>query len=320
MKKRHTTVAELTEEMVPLDSEMSIVEARDGQPPSLRNVVLMGPESRSRAGEIRRRYSNEVIEALVGMFDGVRVYANHPEPHKLDKERPVGDLIGFVSNPRKGTDRKIRGDISLIEGLEDTTRVLWCAKNRPALVGFSPHLRGAQKTWKRGGPETIVGVGSVASADIVTEGATTFGLFESTETEEGESMDWKTATLSELRDERPDLVESIQAEGSTAAENALLKAQVKDLEAAAEKTKADSRATLVESLVDKLPAATQETVRKVSGAMSDDDLTAYVGTLTESISGEKKKPESSEKRRQESAEDSDKGASESQIQEAMSFG
>ena len=250
------------------------------------------------------------------MFDGVRVYANHPEPHKLDKERPVGDLIGFVSNPRKGTDRKIRGDISLIEGLEDTKRVLWCAKHRPALVGFSPHLRGAQKTWKRGGPETIVGIGSVASADIVTEGATTFGLFESTETEEGESMDWKNATLSDLRDERPDLVESIQAEGSTAADNTRLKAQVKDLETAAEKTKADSRTTLLESLVAKLPAATQETVRKVSSAMSDDDLTAYVGSLTEGLGDEKKTPESSEKTKPKA--DGERGVAESaEILEAV---
>lgn len=309
MKKRTDTVAELIEEATPLDGELSIVEAVDGQPPTLRNVVLMGPESRFRGGGVKRRYTEEVMESLVDKFKDVRIYADHADPGNLDRARKTKELIGFVSNPRRGPDKKIRGDLTLMEGLEETNRALWFAKHKPALMGFSPHLREGRKTWKRGGVETIVGIGSVASADIVTEGATTHGLFESTE-QEGKDMEFDTLTLADLEKNCPDLLESIRSESSDKTTIAALQAKVATLETAATARDKAAHKDLVESLVADLPATVAESVRALPETMGDDALRSHVGVITEGM-GKKKAPASSEKQSKNDENDGARGVADS---------
>lgn len=318
MKTRKDTVAELIEEATPLDGELSIVEAVDGQPPTLRNVVLMGPESRFRGGKVKRRYTEEVMESLVDKFRDVRIYADHADPGNLDRARKTKELIGFVSNPRRGPDRKIRGDLTLMEGLEETNRALWFAKHKPALMGFSPHLREGRKTWKRGGVETIVGIGSVASADIVTEGATTHGLFESREEEEGGTMEFEALTVEELRAKRPDIIESIQSEGSDKTTIATLQAEITSMKTAATERDKAAHKDLVESLVVDLPATIAESVRALPD-MSVDALKSHVKTITEGM-GEKKDAKSSEKQKKDENDGARGAADSAEIFESCGLG
>lgn len=294
MKKRCQHLEELTEEMIAFSPD--VVEEKDGSAPVLRNVLLLGPESRDRSGKVRRRYQKAVLESAVRLFDGARVYFDHAKASDLAGVRSVRELAGFVARSHLAADG-VRGDIELAEGVEGTKTVLWFARKHPSAIGFSPHLRqiGVRR---REGVDMIESLGAVASADIVTEPATTHGLFES-QTEEGESMEWKELTLPELRTERPDLVEAIQGEGVAATENQKLKAQIVELKADSEKRAKETRESLVESLVADLPAALHPAIKDMAENVAPDELKAHVATIKESMAGNGKPPKSTEKTKDE---------------------
>jgi len=314
MKNRRTNLDELTEGMIAFSPD--VVEEKEGEPPVLRNVLLLGPESRDRAGQVRRKYQPAALQSAASLFEGARVYFDHAKANDLGGVRSVRELAGFVSRSRLAPDG-VRGDIDLVEDVEATKTVLWFARKRPSAIGFSPHLRqiGIRR---RGGMDMIESLGAVASADIVTEPATTHGLFES-QTEEGENMEWKDLTLSELRSERPDLIEAIQGEGATATENQRLKAEIVELKADGVKREKEVRESLVESLIKDLPAALHPAIKGMAETVTPDDLKAYVATIKENIAGSAKTPKSTEKTKDDG--DGSRGvADEKEILEAIGLG
>jgi len=314
MKNRRTNLDELTEDMIAFSPD--VVEETEGGAAVLRNVLLLGPESRDRAGKVRRKYQPAALASAANLFDGARVYFDHAKPKDLAGVRSVRELAGFVSRSHLAADG-VRGDIDLVDDIEATKTVLWFARKRPSAMGFSPHLRqiGVRR---RGGIDMIESLGAVASADIVTEPATTHGLFES-QTEEGENMEWKDLTLSELRSERPDLIEAIQGEGATATENQRLKAQIVELKADGVKREQEARESLVESLIKDLPAALHPAIKGMAETVTPDDLKTYVATIKESMTGSGKTPKSTEKTKDEG--DGARGvAGEKEILEAVGLG
>lgn len=210
----------------------------------IHNVKLLGKVSKN-----GRIYSARALTDAALLYPGVRIMVDHPsmsEERDHGSVRPFDVLIGQVLNARVMGD-SVRGDIQLLEGEPRTPKVLSLARDMPALAGFSHRAEGTI-TVDDEGIEHVESLEQVFAVELVTQPATTDGLFESksdtTPTEEPE-MKIEELTLAQLKAGRSDLVESLAAEVTDAMKGDTvvtdLQTELKDMkeELATEKTRAD---------------------------------------------------------------------------------
>jgi len=201
----------------------------------LKNVVLM---TGNKTSENKTRYSAKAVEEGRTRYEGAKMYLDHPRQDELKERRgnrSVRDLAGVYRNlhVEEGPQPKLRGDLHLMESTKNL--VLSIAKNPPKGTGLSLRDRGFVRQEK--GVTLVDGFeeGVDYSVDLVTRASLNKSLFESTEGGGDDTMDLSKLTLEELKEGRKDLVESIQAEGKTAARaefsKQLEEAGVKSLEA-----------------------------------------------------------------------------------------
>ena len=194
----------------------------------INNVKLLGKVSRN-----NRTYSEQAMKDAVTLYEHVAVYFDHPTKSELrDRSgtRSVRDLAGKVLNPRRGPG-EIRGDVQMIDIPENGSvnpKVFLTAlvEQMPDMAGFSHRAQGKVKRGENG--DVVESLSHVDALELVTEPATSNGLFESlerTHDPQESEMEMKDLTLEGLTKDRPDLVKAIETTIQESAEITALKAE-----------------------------------------------------------------------------------------------
>ncbi len=219
----------------------------------IQNVKLLGAISKN-----KRTYSEQAMNDAVRLYENVGVYFDHPTKRELRERggaRSVRDLAGKIRSPRRqGND--VRGDIQLLDvGESGSTLIKALAEQMPDMVGFSHRAAGKLTKGKDGANDVVEGLSHVFAQELVTDPATTNGLFESLEhpdpSGKEDEMEIKDLTLEGLRKDRPDLVKSIETEIAEGAEIKTLKADNVRMKDEAELREKEDRTTAHAALVGK---------------------------------------------------------------------
>jgi len=181
-----------------------------------------------------RAYPEHVLEASVKLWDGVKAYADHPS--KLERrnrpERSIRDVVGVYESPRY-RDGVVYSDLRV---LGEAKTWLWpfieetVTSGKP-IIGLSINALGKTVKGKHEGRKGIVveAITHANSVDVVTTPAAGGG-FQDSELMMSDDG-WTGAVLEslnldELREARPDLLESLKKEWKTPRNDAaLLEAQ-----------------------------------------------------------------------------------------------
>jgi len=168
------------------------------------NVALLGAVSAN-----KRRYSAKALQDAVQMYPGTRMFIDHPTSRDLRERkgtRSIRDMCGKVISARLAGSQ-VRGDIHIVGPHKNM--IFDFAESIPELMGHSHRAKGRVKPDGSGGI-IVEGLGSVQAVELVTEPATTHGLFESVDTTLEDTMDLSELTEEQLRSGRPDLVKVVE--------------------------------------------------------------------------------------------------------------
>lgn len=214
-------------------SEATFHEAKDGQPPFIRNVVLLGAESKN-----KRNYTAECMRRAVPLYEGVQGYVNHPTPAERQQGfRDVMNLAGQFTRPVfHESEMKIRGDFQALPDDPAGAKFLNIARSMPNIAGLSHNAMATART--EGGIEIIESIDSVQSVDLVSCPATTNGMFEAENANDKgatKMLNYQEVTKLGLMESRKDLASELIQEG-------------KDSRDAEIKTLTEKNKTLTESL------------------------------------------------------------------------
>jgi len=196
----------------------------------IEDVLLCGLSSPSK----RREYTPAALSAAVRLYEGAPVNLDH----HVGKTPPTAARFGRTQNARYVEGQGIRGDVRYNTAHPWATSFAWFAENDPGALGFSHHADGKCKT--SGGKEIVESIVSVRSVDLVTDPATTNGLFEDEttarsremqerSTPKGDQMELKDLTAEMLQKERPDLCRNLRESADESARLVAAEAAVKKL-------------------------------------------------------------------------------------------
>lgn len=123
-----------------------------------------------------RRYTDPVIAEGIGGYNRVKVYMNHPRGRDGALERDMRDCIGVIEKPYAKTGGGF-GQLKLRKKHPDFESICELINDFDGDFGFS-HVADIDSEM-RGGIEHVTKIGEVFSVDLVTDPATTKGIFES---------------------------------------------------------------------------------------------------------------------------------------------
>lgn len=139
----------------------------------LEDVALLG-----RISENNRVYRDQALSDAARLYRGAPMYIDHPTAREMrdrDGVRSVRDLAGRIENPRVAGEQ-VRGDVALLDTpVRDV--VLDLAERMPQLVGFSHRARGEVRV-DEDGTQVVESLDHVYGVELVSEPASTSGLFE----------------------------------------------------------------------------------------------------------------------------------------------
>ena len=169
-------------------TERSVVDGQvDSTSGIIRGVKIIGNKSVN-----GRRYPPKVLRQATHKYEGSKVYLNHPDAKDGMFDRPFGDWVGVVRNVRSKSDG-LYGDIHLRQKGEHFESILEAAESFSECFGLS-HVADCKSKF-RDGVEEISEIIEIFSVDLVTDPATTEGLFES----KGRSLAGRRLELAERR-------------------------------------------------------------------------------------------------------------------------
>lgn len=146
----------------------------------IRDVRIIGYESRN-----GRVYSREALRRAKSLYEGKQVNFDHPPRTDPDRERSITDRAGWLENVRE-VDGGLTGDLHLLTSDPRAGKILEAAEKRPDLFGLSHNADG--RSTRRDGKVIVEEITAVRSVDIVSDPATTRGLYESVDTSAPYSM------------------------------------------------------------------------------------------------------------------------------------
>jgi hypothetical protein len=156
----------------------------------LRNVKILGMDSKNDRG-----YIQEAVQQAIPLYESRGVYFNHRlppaggfKPGMTLPARPFQDKFGMMRSVRKDVDGGLRGDLHFNPKHELCEQFLGWVENDPSAIGFSHAILAKTKRDDKTGREMVYEITKVDSIDIVTEAATTKGIFEAYEMETDEMM------------------------------------------------------------------------------------------------------------------------------------
>ncbi len=180
----------------------------------VRNVVMLGPFSSHgyeyEQGAMRQAVSN-------GLYEDIPIFINHAEGN-----RDVMKLAGVFQGVRHDGG-KVKGDAHLLD--DDYGRKFWnIARQTPKAAGCSHVADGKLVT--KNGKKVVEEISKVYSVDLVVQGATTKGVFES---DTANPPAEKTVSIPRPRpDEKQDAfirrcIKQVQAEDDTTTDDIALR-------------------------------------------------------------------------------------------------
>jgi hypothetical protein len=141
----------------------------------IENTTLISAQSVNGPAR-KRRYSEAALKQIAAMAEGLPAYANHVSPELAFKPRDVRDLIGRHQNVRfDPSTQTVRSDLHVLA--HHTPWVFGLAERLGDVVGNSLVSRGSVKM--EGDTEVVDQIAQLRSADLVSDPASTKGLFES---------------------------------------------------------------------------------------------------------------------------------------------
>ena len=161
----------------------------------IQNMTLLGRVSKN-----GRRYSERAMQDAVRLYDGVAVYFDHPTDRELRDRggsRSVLDLAGRIRNPRLVGDR-VRGDLEVLRVEPGRSLIFALAEQMPSQAGSSHRATGRVR--REGGQDVVEGIDKVFAVELVTDPATTSGLFESVQKEREMHQQFEEVTDAHLEE------------------------------------------------------------------------------------------------------------------------
>jgi hypothetical protein len=134
----------------------------------IENVKILGCKSKN-----GRQYTMEAITKAKNLYEGAPCYLNHSKTERL-----VEDKFGEFNNI-KVTGDGLYGDLSYLESHKMAPVVEECVNKKMNLFGMSHSCWGDAK--RKDGIDVIESINKVDSIDLVSNAATTKGLFEQVE-------------------------------------------------------------------------------------------------------------------------------------------
>jgi len=122
-----------------------------------------------------RTYPASTLQKALPLYEGAKVNINHGRGRE---PRGYEDRIGSVANVRFVPGDGLRGDLRINPKHPLAEQLLWDAENAPGSVGLS-HAIDAKVSRGKDGNVTVTEIVAVDSVDLVSDPATTQGLFES---------------------------------------------------------------------------------------------------------------------------------------------
>lgn len=159
----------------------------------IQRAKLLGPVSANKNSDgTQNVYTLEARREALPKYEGVRINVDHRKPGEARAPRSIRDGIGVA----RGVTAEVEGtfgDLHLSPSHPLTEHVVWSAENAPSSLGLSHAANGMGLV--EGKNCLIQKITAVESVDLVSDPATTRGLFESrdptTPTMEATSMDPK---------------------------------------------------------------------------------------------------------------------------------
>jgi cation transport regulator ChaB len=244
----------------------------------------------------KRYYPAQVLEQAVPLFEGAKCYLDHSDIKGIPN-RSVRELTGFYENV-KFAGKRVEADLQFLEteagkvGLDIAKETV---KHNKLLAGLS--IRGVGSVRKVEEGHEVENLSKIISVDMVSDpaaGGEFLRLYESVMEVKDEMKD---LTLEKLKEERPDLVQSIseEVESRVYGKKGELDKQLKEIKEQNDKMQKDiaewktyGQVKETETILEKelakseLPDIAKERIRKLyTGKI------AKVEEITESIKSEK---------------------------------
>lgn len=134
--------------------------------------IISGVKLVGKVSSNGRRYPDSTLRAAKDKYEGARVFVNHSAKEAV---RGYESLIGHVTNPQLRNDG-IYGDLRYNPKHALAEMLAWDASHAPHKVGFSHVVLGQLRT--ENNVQVVDHIEQVKSVDLVTDPATTHGLFE----------------------------------------------------------------------------------------------------------------------------------------------
>jgi hypothetical protein len=138
----------------------------------IRGVKVIGTESRN-----GRLYPLDMLRAAIPLYEGAKVMVNHPKGG-LSQSRGYEERLGTLRNVREQSDG-LYADLHFNPGHSVAKQLAWDAEHAPHNVGLSHNVDVRVANRRLNGKEVVESILRVKSVDLVTDPATTRGLFES---------------------------------------------------------------------------------------------------------------------------------------------
>lgn len=137
----------------------------------IRGVRILGTVSRN-----RRRYLPEAIRKAKSLYEGAKVYFDHPSRERIGTVRAIEEQAGWLQSVTVASDGGLTGDFHYFKTDPKCAKIAEAAERRPEQFGFSHNIEGV--TEHRSGETIVTEIEVVHSVDLVTDPATTNSLFE----------------------------------------------------------------------------------------------------------------------------------------------
>ena len=244
----------------------------------------------------KRYYPAQVLEQAVPLFEGAKCYLDHSDIKGIPN-RSVRELTGFYENV-KFAGKRVEADLQFLEteagkvGLDIAKETV---KHNKLLAGLS--IRGVGSVRKVEEGHEVENLSKIISVDMVSDPAAGGEFLRLYESVMEVKDDMKDLTLEKLKEERPDLVQSIseEVESRVYGKKGELDKQLKEIKEQNDKLAKDiaewktyGQVKETETILEKelakseLPDIAKERIRKLyTGKI------AKVEEITESIKSEK---------------------------------
>ena len=159
-----------TAELLEYTATSTIGVRHDPATSTIRGVKVLGLESRN-----GRSYTPAAARSAISLYENARVNVNHGKAGS--GPRDYQDRIGTLINVRFVEGRGLFADLRYNPKHPMAEQLVWDAENSPGSVGLSHNASG--RTRQERGRTIVEQITAVHSVDLVSDPATTSGLFES---------------------------------------------------------------------------------------------------------------------------------------------